>query len=194
MGAGLNLMLSTDFLKDSAVLGKKRKLYAKEAEGLGGKVDMYMTVLKEFKLGPYKFRNIPIYVFDDTYNITSYPYLGGVIGNDLLRRFNVILNYDHRDIYLIPNSHFNDPFDYSYSGLELYYIDGEIVIGDVAKNSPAELSGLKEGDVVIAVNRNFNQNLQQYKAAIQSTGDKLKLIIRRDGDLMEFEFKVRNIL
>ena len=194
MGAGLNMMLSTDFLKDSALLNKKRKLFAKEAEGLGGKIDMHMTVVKEVKIGPYRFRNVPVYVFDDTYNITSYPYLGGLIGNDLLRRFNVILNYDRRDIYLMPNTHFGDPFDYSYSGLELYFVDGVIIVGDVAKNSPAEEVGLLEGDVVVAVNKNFNQNLQQYKAAIQNTGERLRLIIQRDGELREFNLKVKSIL
>jgi hypothetical protein len=194
MGAGLNMMLSSDFLKDSGLLNKKRKLYAKEAEGLGGKVDMHMTVIKEIKLGPYRFRNVPVYIFEDSYNITSYPYLGGLIGNDLLRRFNVILNYDRRDIYLIPNKHFNDPFDYSYSGVELYLIDGKILIGDVAKGSPADLAGLKEEDVVVAVNKNFNQNLSQYKAAIQSPGEKLKIIVFRNGELREFEFKVKKIM
>lgn len=194
MGAGLNLMLSTDFIKDSSLLGKKRKLYAKEAEGLGGKIEMSMTVIKEIKLGPFKFKNVPIYIFDDVYNVTSYPYLGGLIGNDLLRRFNVILNYEKRDIYLVPNSHFYDAFDYSYSGMELYFDNGKIIIGDVAKNSPAELAGLKEGDIVISVNKNFNQNLQQYKAAIQSTGERLKLIIVRNGELKEITLKVKSIL
>jgi hypothetical protein len=194
MGAGLNLMLSTDFIKDSNILHKSRKLYTKEAEGLGGKIDMQMTVVKQVKLGPYKFRNVPVYVFDDTYNITSYPYLGGLLGNDLLRRFNIILNYDRRDIYLVPNTHYNDVFDYSYSGMELYYIDGKIIVGDVAINSPAEESGLLEGDVVVAVNKNFNQNLQQYKATIQNAGQKIRIIIQREGELKEFEFRVKSIL
>jgi hypothetical protein len=194
MGAGLNMMLSTDFLKDSGLLDKKRKLYVKEAEGLGGKIDMAMTVLKEVKFGPYKFKNVPIYVFRDSFNITSYPYLGGLIGNDLLRRFNAIINYDRRDIYLVPNSHFNDPFDYAYTGIELYYLDGKIIIGDVAQGSPAEEAGLVEGDMVIAVNKDFTQNLQRYKAAIQSTGDRLQLIIQRDGQLIQYTLKVKNIL
>jgi hypothetical protein len=194
MGAGLNMMLSTDFLNDSSLLDKKRKLYAKEAEGLGGKVDMAMTVIKEMRLGPYKFRNVPVYVFNDTFNITSYPFLAGLLGNDILRRFNVILNYDRRDIYLVPNSHFSEPFDYSYTGIELYYIDGKIIIGDVAKNSPAEQAGLQEGDVVVAVNKNFSQNLQQYKAAIQTTGERLLLIIQRDGGLIQYSLKVKSIL
>ncbi|MFN2457723.1 MAG: aspartyl protease family protein [Chitinophagaceae bacterium] len=194
IGAGLNLMLSSDFIKDSSLLDKKRKMYTKEAEGLGGKIDMQMTVIKEVRLGPYRFRNVPIYIFDDTYNITSYPYLGGLIGNDLLRRFNVILNYDKRDIYLVPNKYFTDPFDYSYSGIELYLIEGRILVGDVAKGSPAEAAGIKEGDVVVAVNKQFNQNLQQLKTALQAAGQKIKIIVNRHGELLEFEYKVKSIM
>ncbi len=194
LGAGLNLMLSTDFIKDSSILSKKRKLYAKEAEGLGGKIDMNMTVIKEVKLGPYRFRNVPIYVFEDTYNVTSYPYLGGLIGSDILRRFNIILNYGNRDIYLSPNSHFGDSFDYAYSGIELYFVNGIIIIGDVAKGSPAEKGGVKEGDVVIAINKNFEQNLQNLKASLQNAGTQIKIIVKRGDELMEFQFKVKSIL
>ncbi|MDQ3844091.1 MAG: aspartyl protease family protein [Bacteroidota bacterium] len=194
MGAGLNMMLSTDFIKDSNLLDKKRKLYVKQAEGIGGKIDMHMTVIKEVRIGPYRFRKVPIYIFDDEYNVTSYPYLGGLIGNDLLRRFNVILNYDKRDIYLMPNSHFNEPFDYAYSGIELYFEDGLIVVGDVAKGSAAEAAGVQEGDVVVGINRNFSQNLQQMKQALQNTGDKARMIVRRGTELMAFEFKIKSIL
>jgi hypothetical protein len=194
MGAGLNMMLTSDFIKDSSLMGKKRKFFTKQAEGLGGKIDMSMTVIKEVKMGPYRFRNVPIYIFDDKYNITSYPYLGGLIGNDLLRRFNIILNYDRRDIFLLPNSHYNEPFDYSYTGIELYMENGQIILGDVAEGSPAEDAGLREGDVVVAINKNFSQSLQQYKIAMQNAGDKLKIIIQRDGELKEFNLKIKSIL
>jgi hypothetical protein len=193
MGAGLCMMLSSDFIRDSALLDKRRKMYVKEAEGLGGKVDMQTTVVKEVRFGPYRFKNVPVYVFDDTYNITSYPYLGGLIGNDLLRRFNVILNYDRRDIYLVPNKHFNDPFDYSYSGVELYYVNGQVLVGDVAANSPAEKAGVLEGDEVVSVNNAFG-NLDKLKSALQNTGERIRIIVRRKGELIQFDFKVKNIL
>lgn len=193
IGAGLCMMLSTDFIEDSNLLYKKRKFYAKEAEGPGGRIKMEMTVIKEAKLGPYHFRNVPVYVFKDEYNITSYPFLGGLIGNDLLRRFNCILNYDKRDFYLVPNSHYLEPFDYSYSGIELYFVNGQIIVGDVAEGSPGDIAGLKEGDAVISVNKIFNQNLTQLKAALQNTNEKVKIIIRREGELKVFEFKVRSI-
>jgi len=193
IGAGLCLMLTTDFIEDSALLSRKRKLLPKQGEGIGGKFDMFVTVVKELKIGPFRFRNVPTYVFDDNYNVTSYPYLGGLIGNDIFRRFNVIFNYDKRDIHITPNSHFRDPFDYSYSGIELYYIGDRIMIGDVAPGSPAEKAGIKEGDEVMAVNNNFTLNFDQYKSALQSTNEKLRLIIRRNGELLQFDFKVKSI-
>jgi hypothetical protein len=194
MGAGLNMMLTTDFVRDSSLLHKNRKLYAKEGEGLGGKIDMHITVIKEVKLGPYRFRNVPTYIVEDSYNVTSYPYLGGLIGSDLLRRFNIILNYDRRDIHLLPNRHYNDGFDYAYSGVELYGINGEIVVGDVAKDSPGQECGIMEGDVVIAIDKNFLQDLQKMKAALQVPGNRVTLIIRRGSDLKEFSLRVKSIL
>lgn len=194
MGAGLCMLLSKEFAEDSNFLSKKKKRYIKEGEGLGGKIDMELMVMREVKIGPYKFRNVPTFIFDDENNVTNYPYMGGLIGNDILRRFNVILNYAKGDIFIIPNRHFNEIFDYSYSGIELYLINGLIVIGDVAKGSPGEAAGLKEGDEIIAINKNFSQNLNQYKIALQAPGEKIKIVFRRDGKLMEVEFKVKSIL
>jgi hypothetical protein len=193
IGAGVCLMLSQDFVDDSSFLQKKRKLWPKDGEGIGGKVRMNLTVVKELKIGPYRFRNVPTYVFEDTYNVTSYPYLAGLIGNDILRRFNVIYNYAKRDIHVVPNSHYRDPFDYSYSGIELYFVDGKIEIGSVAQGSPAEQAGIKEGDVVIAVNNDFTQNFNKYKAAILATAAKVKLVLQRNGELKLVELKVKSI-
>jgi predicted metalloprotease with PDZ domain len=104
------------------------------------------------------------------------------------------MNYDKRDIHLLPNSHFNDPFDYSYTGLELYYVNGKVLIGDVAEKSPAEKAGLKEGDMVVAIDKNFSQNLQQYKYTLQNLKGRVKIIISRNNQLIEVDLKVKTIL
>ncbi|OYW19800.1 MAG: hypothetical protein B7Z54_02900 [Sphingobacteriales bacterium 12-47-4] len=150
-------------------------------------------VRKEIKIGPYKFRNVPTFVFDDVNNLTSYPFLAGIIGNDLMRRFNIILNYNRREFYITPNKHFNDFFDYSYTGVELYYEKEGVVLGDVAKGSPAEQAGLREGDIVIAINNNFSQNLQQFKQELQHAGQKIKMVVSREGQLLQYEFKIKSI-
>ena len=194
-GAGLCLLLNSDFIKDSLILNPEKKPLPTQAQGMGGKANIQVTTLKEFRLGPYRFRNVPVHIFDDEYNITSYPYLAGLIGNDILRRFNIILNYDKKIFYLTPNTHYRDPFDYSYTGLGLYWVEGEIRVGDVMKDSPADKGGFKVDDVVISINSNTSQNLQLYKSILENTGDKVKILVnRRQEGVMELSIKVKSIL
>ena len=193
-GAGLCMLLNEDLVQDSSLLRSKRKLYPTEAEGLGGKKAMSITVIREVRVGPYRFHNVPVYVFDDEYNITSYPVLGGLIGNDILRRFNVVLNYPEQQIYIRPNKHFLDSFDYSYSGLGMYLIDGAITVTDIMKKSPAETAGFQIGDIVIGVENNLSGNIQTYKTLLQNAGSRIRVLISRNGDLKIITMKVRSIL
>ncbi len=194
IGAGLCLLLSTDFAADSLKFNPRKKMFHTQAEGLGGKAKMKITTIKEFKLGPYRFRKVPAYIFDDDYNVTSYPYLGGLIGNDLLRRFNVILNYEKRDIHLTPNSHYRDSFDYAYTGLGFYSYDGEVRVTDIMENSPAAAAGFQVDDIIMAINNNFSRNVQVYRNILQSYGEKLKVLITRNGSPMLLTLKVKSIL
>ncbi|MCS3798322.1 aspartyl protease family protein [Niastella sp. OAS944] len=193
-GAGMCLLLSADFVSDSNFIKPKRKWYATQAEGLGGKAPMKQGVIKQVQVGPFRFRNVPTYIFDDEYNVTAYPALAGLIGNDLLRRFNLIINYERKDIYMTPNSHYKEQFDYSYTGLGMYVVDGEIQVVDIMPESPAEQAGFKEGDVIMAVANNFSNNIQTYKNLMQTPGEKLKvLVLRKEGPVV-LTLKVKNIL
>jgi hypothetical protein len=193
-GAGLCFLLSEDFAKDSSVLKKNKKMLETLAEGLGGKRPMHLTILKSVKVGPYKFRKVPTYVFDDEFNVTAYPSTGGLLGNDLLRRFNVVINYPEQCIHIKPNKAFDHPFDYSYTGFGIYMEEGEIVVDDIIRNSPGEKAGLKPGDRVIAVNGNFSRNIQLYRTMLQNYDSKIKMIVMRDGVAKEIVLKVRNIM
>lgn len=193
-GAGLNMLLSEDYVADSSLLKKKRKLFPVQAEGLGGKKMMNITVVKEITVGNYKFKNVPTYIFNDEFNITSYPLLGGLIGNDILRRFNAIINYPDFTIHLKPNSHFAEPFDYTYTGLGIFSIEGKVLVMDVIDNSPAHKAGFLPGDEIFALNNNFTKNLQAYKAALQNATSHIKALIIRNGSPIELNLEVINIL
>lgn len=193
-GAGLCFLMSEDFAKDSAILSKKRKLVRTQAEGMGGKLQMEMTVVKSLQVGNYKFRNVPTYIFRDYYNVTSYPYVGGLIGNDLLRRFNLIINYPQREIHLQPNTHFLDAFDYAYTGMATYFSGGKIYVEDIVPGSPADKAGIKPDDILMAVGNNFSNNIMQYKTMLQNSTERIALIISRGGEMMKLYIKPLSIL
>jgi hypothetical protein len=194
IGAGLCLLMTEEFVKDNSIFKTKRKSYLTQAEGLGGKTDMALSVVKEIKVGPYRFHNVPVYVFPDSYNVISYPDQAGLLGNDLMRRFNTVLNYPLQEIYIKPNKHYLDSFDYSYTGLGFYLIDGAITVTDVIQGSPAEKAGFKEGDIMLGVETNFSNNIQAYKIMLQNAKAKVRVVIMRNGQPHVIDIKVKSIL
>jgi hypothetical protein len=193
-GAGLCFLMSEQFAKDSNILGSKHRPVITQAEGMGGKLQMRLTVVKEVKLGPYRFRQVPTYLYTDAFGVTSYPFTGGLVGNDLLRRFNQTINYPQREIHLLPNNHFNDPFDYGYSGITIYYADGKVLVEDIIANSPADKAGFKLEDELVAVDNNFSNSIQQYKNMLQEPDKRMRVFIRRNGQLMELTLITTSIL
>ena len=108
-GAGLCFLLSEQFAQDSSLIMPRRRPVTTQAEGMGGKLQMRLTVVKEVKIGPFRFRNVPTYLYKDEYNVTSYPYVGGLIGNDLMRHFNLIINYPRHEFNLFPMATIMNP-------------------------------------------------------------------------------------
>jgi len=192
-GAGVCLLLSEKFVADSAILLNRRRPVVTQAEGMGGKLQMRLTIIKEVKIGPYRFRSVPTYLYKDDHNVTSYPFTGGLLGNDLLRRFNMIINYPNREIHLQPNKHFNEDFDYAYTGLGIYYVNGKIMVEDVIEGSPADKANFKLNDEILAVNRNFSLNMQVYKNILQKPFETVKVLVKRDGALKELTLNTISI-
>jgi predicted aspartyl protease len=192
-GAGLNVLLSSDFESDSSIIKKKRKRYTTQVEGMGGKRLMELTVAEQVKLGPYKFRNVPVHIFEDEYNLTMYPQLAGLLGNDLLRRFTVVLNYPEQSIHIKPNSHYTEPFDYSYTGLGIYQDGGDVRVLDVIEDSPAKKAGFMVNDLIFAIGNTFTKNVQVFKNALQQTIGKIRVLVVRDGKPTELQLHVVSI-
>lgn len=194
IGAGMCLVLSHAFAEDSISFAGNKKMYETQAEGIGGKARMKITTVREFKLGPYRFKKVPVYIFEDLYNVTEYPHLGGLIGNDLLRRFNAIFNYQKKEIHLLPNKHYTERFDYSYTGLGFYFYDNAVRVTDIMGSSPAEKAGFKVGDIIIGMDNIIGADIQSYKTILMAAGKTIKVIVMRNGQLVELKLKIVSIL
>lgn len=192
-GAGLCFLLSRDYVDDSAVFKSKRKFYPTQAEGLGGKKKMEIAVMKSVKIGNYKFKKVPVHIFEDDFNVTNYPILGGLMGNDLLRRFNITLNYPEQSIHIKPNNHFTDAFDYSYTGLGIYLVDGQIKVIDIIEGSPGDKAGFKTEDIIFSIENNASNNIQAYKNLFQNSLGKIKVVVLRNNVPLMLNMNVKDI-
>jgi predicted metalloprotease with PDZ domain len=149
--------------------------------------------LPKFRIGPYRFKKIPITLFEDPYNATNFPTWSGLIGNDLLRRFNIVLNYPGKEIHIRPNRYFYEPFDYSYTGMELYLINKHIEVGFVAPSSPAALAGIEVGDQILAINKVIAGSLDACKAELNHAKRKITILYKRATKIETVEVKVIRI-
>lgn len=193
-GAGLGVLFSEQFSRDSSLPDKRKKTFYTRAEGLGGSKQMRLTVLESLTFGKYHFKDVPLYIFDDIQNVTAYPKSGGLIGNEILKRFNTVFNYTANEIYIVPNSHFEEPFDYGYAGLTLHLVNDNIVVDDVVPGGPADKAGIIVGDLMLSVDRFFSGSLKLYRSILQSPNKKIDVIISRDGILKQFEIVTETIL
>ena len=70
-------------------------------------------------------------------------------------------------------------------------------INDLIKGSPAEKAGLQVDDEVIALNGSpaFLYDLTEVNSILKrNKGERLRLIIRRDGNLIQFVLKHQRLL
>lgn len=193
IGAGLSVLLSSQLDSANHLLDPKRKVFQVQAEGVGGKKQMELSVIKRIQVGKYRFRNIPVHVFDDEFNVTNFPKLGGLLGNEILRRFNVVLNYSAHTIYIMPNTHYYDAFDYAYTGLGIYLVDNAITIVDVLPGSPGDKAGLQSGDIVFSVNKKLVDNIQDLKTALHNSFGKQQIVVIRNKELLIKNIRVIDI-
>ncbi len=193
-GAGLSLLLDEKYYKDSSFISPKRKIINAQIEGTAGAAKAKLTVVKQVKLGPYKFKNVPTYLYDDENGLLNYPQQKGLIGNEILRRFNWWLDYGKSQVFLMPNKSYFDPFDYAYTGLSIFLMDGVVTVTEVIKGSPGEASGFLVGDVILSMDNTIATSVRQVKESIQSTKRRVKVIVIRDDKVITLTLKVDNIL
>ena len=91
--------------------------------GFNGDIFGKRSRIHELNLGDFVFKK-PLTAMPDEYSIQSLklvPDRKGSIGNDIIRRFTVIFDYPGNQIFLRKNSHFNDPFLFNSSGLDIQH-------------------------------------------------------------------------
>ena len=111
----------------------------------------------------------------------------GIIGNILLERFDVIIDYTRQNLYLRPNKNYDEEFSFDKSGITTLAVGprlDQFYIIAVSDKSPAARAGIQVGDVITRIN---NRNAKKITLPWINTilagksGKKVKLTLKR-GD------------
>jgi len=106
------------------------------------------------KIGNFTLQQPLVALSRDTDTIFARDVLGVNLGGNILRRFMLFVDYPGKRVIFEPNRFFRDPFPADAAGLVLSATGDNfktIVVHGVIPGSPADRSGLKEGDVITAI-------------------------------------------
>lgn len=116
-------------------------------KGFSGDVEGKRAQIKKFSMSKFEFNN-PVIAFPDTLSVNKISMVkdrSGSVGAEILRRFEVVFDYPNQIMYLKKNSHFNTPFSYNKSGIELQHfglqwVQETVRLETVSLNEGAALS------------------------------------------------------
>lgn len=104
------LMLDKDLLQEKKFPMEKMEVLKKVIMhgAQGNEIPVITSNLKTFKIGKYKLKNIPIQITN-----ANKPFKKKdihILGNEVLKRFNVFLDFKTNTVYLKPSIYFNDSY------------------------------------------------------------------------------------
>ena len=101
------LMISDDFAKEYKLLEKFEIIgESKLSDAAGNVILSKKSILPNFELANQTFQNVPMSFFDSTIKIQHKNIMGG----DLIKRFNLILNPEKNVLYVKKSKHYKDEY------------------------------------------------------------------------------------
>lgn len=135
-------------------------------------------------MGGFKLGEMPVALSNAEKGVLSWEGYMEIIGLEYISKFNIIIDYHRKKIYLKPNSSFSNSFKFPLSGILLKEQKNEIFIGTVTKSSGAYKLGLREGQQLISINGLKEKSKLFYKNLLKNEGEEVTIIVRQeDGEL-----------
>jgi hypothetical protein len=190
------LAINSPFVTKHALAQSLKNQLAGNNTGLGGESKTIDARIGSFSLGRYTLASPIVSLSQSTEGSLSVEDNDGPIGNQILHRFTVVLDYSRRSMMLEPNSHLSDPFENDMSGIA---IDSEgkdchvFKIAGVEEKSPAAEAGILVDDEIIAVDgKPANQfTSTEIEKSLMQDGAERSLTLRRDGKARVVKIKLR---
>ncbi len=132
-------------------------------------------------------------------NLISSNDRNGTLGAEILRRFNVTVDYRNSRLTLRPTHKIKEEFNYNMSGMEVTNpMPGFPIftIADIRENSPAYFAGLKENDQILSINNSSHRSLElnDINLLLQSKENKkIKLTVLRNGEEIKTSFELKKL-
>jgi predicted aspartyl protease/outer membrane lipoprotein-sorting protein len=160
----------------------------------GGEYRRRIGRLKSLQLGRFVIENPTVSLSE---NVEGE---GGLIGDEILRRFKVIFDFSHRRMILEPNLHFKEPYEEDMSGMSLTpeKVNGTKLfrIRQVVANTPASEAGLQADDLITAIDGQPAAEFTEghIERMFTQDGHEFALTVKRGEKLLQARLKLHRLI
>ncbi len=200
-GAGLALLVYTNSHPNLKL--PPTVIRSRLGMGLGGDIEGVMGRIQYLRWGDMdmygvitNFQELPI----TADSLQKLPNRNGIIGNQILSRFNLIFDYTNQWLYLMPTSRAKSQFKSEKSGMYLTASGRRLdtfTVYDIVPGSPAEQAGIQINDHVRSVNgwpAAFHSLEELTNKFYGKPGKKMRVVIERNGQRMTVRFALRELI
>lgn len=199
-GASLSLLLHNNSNKEIRL--PEKMIPGKIGNGLGGFIEGFVGRINQLAFDEYYFNSV-ITNFQEV-NPAANKRINygrnGIIGNEILSRFNVIFDFARAKVYLKPIKKYNKYFKYDKSGILLIASGKKLDqfrVKELVDTSPAAEAGIQIGDIITNINftpASFYDLKHLTRVFQKRTNKRIRLVVLRNGERKVFKFRLRDLI
>lgn len=200
-GASISMLIHND--TDPSLVLPPHVIRGNLGKGISGNLSGYVGRINNLSVSGFEFPNMLSYFQE--YDSSSFPDTNavkrnGILGNFILDRFHVVIDYLNEGVYLKPEKKYNRRLNYDRSGLVIFSHGRDLkqfIVNDVIDGSPAYEAGVRPNDVItkLCFSSSSNLTLDKINNILSGKeGKKIKLRVQREGKNLKFEFRLRELL
>ena len=198
-GAGTTLDFNAPFSEQWDVINKTGKHYSYLVKGLAEEeTPHYEGQVQSFSFGNQTIENLPIGISTAKEGVQAHKSVSGIIGSQILRMYNLTLDYENKMLYLEKDHTYAPNFQINCSGIDVQLSKDKkkVLIHQVFDDSPASEAGIQLNGELIKINgKTMNEvTLADVKKILKQEGEKVDLIIAQEGGEKSFSLKLRSLL
>ena len=198
-GASTALLLDTN--SDESLILPESIIPDTLGFGLGGNMKGYIGRVSSFQLGKFKFDGV-ICRFQQVPkdSVRKFVARNGIIGNHILDRFSVILDYPQQRLFIKPTRRWKRSFSFDKSGINFISVglhNRTYYVNSIIPGSPADLAGVQAGDIIQQIN-NLPNGLLTFNSINRilhgKSGKKVKVKVKRENQTFKIEFRLKDLI
>ncbi|MCS7036466.1 MAG: aspartyl protease family protein [Saprospiraceae bacterium] len=199
-GAGMPLLMFSN--AHPLVRPPERVIPTSIGHGLGGYLHGFTGRIHQLSLGELTQTGVITYFqeLDTTRNLEYLNQRDGLIGNALLHRFHLILDYYGGQIWLKPARYFRDTYVYDRSGMVVLAHGprlSDFIVQHVLDNSPAAEADIRPGDQIVRIGStpaHFYTLSDVMNIFQRKPGKKIRLTIQRGEERLKKTIVLRDLI